>query len=86
MDVDQWWNKPERDKQKDPEDTFLSTSFFHHKFHDDSSGIELGHRSERQSPELCGGYEKVQLQSTAYHLKGNSTARARYCYRKKNIK
>ena len=47
MDVDQWWNKPERDKQKDPEDTFLSTSFFHHKFHDDSSGIELGHRSER---------------------------------------
>jgi len=26
MDVEQWWNKPERGKQKDPEEAFLSTN------------------------------------------------------------
>jgi hypothetical protein len=27
MGVEQWWNKLERSKQKDPEETFLSTTF-----------------------------------------------------------
>jgi len=26
MDVEQWWNNTERGKQKDPEETFISTT------------------------------------------------------------
>jgi hypothetical protein len=46
MDVEQWWNKPEKGQNEGPEGNVSHYDLFHHIFYVDSSGIGLVQRRE----------------------------------------